>query len=106
MNANCHVEPLQKIITSDERMNLTTVGLAVWGMGCSNCATRVRNGLLALAGVVGADVDHTTGFAFIEYSQDLVSLPDLLLAIAQAGGDTRHKYAGMYLSFVSQQETL
>ncbi|MCX6078694.1 MAG: heavy metal-associated domain-containing protein [Chloroflexi bacterium] len=106
MDANCHVEPTQKIIASDERKNLTTVGLAVWGMGCPHCATRVRNGLLALTGVVEADVDHTTGFAFVEYSQDLVSMPDLLQAIAQAGGDNRHRYVGMYLGVVTQQETL
>ena len=106
MNVNCHVEPLQKIITSDERMNLTTASLAVWGMGCPNCAARVHNGLLALTGVVEAEVDHTTGFAFVEYSQDLVSIPDLLEAVAQAGDNSRHKYVAMCLGAVSQQEAL
>jgi copper chaperone CopZ len=106
MDANCHVEPVLKVLTSDERMNLTTVSFAVWGMGCPNCATRVRNGLVALTGVVEADVDHTTGFAFVEYSKDLVSMPDLLQAVAQAGDNNRHKYVGMYLGVVSQQEML
>jgi copper chaperone CopZ len=106
MDANCHVEPVLKVITSDERKNLTTVGLAVWGMGCPNCATRVRNGLLTLTGVVEADVDHTTGVAFVEYSQDLVSMPDMLQAVAQAGDDNRHKYVAMFLGAISQQETL
>lgn len=106
MDANCHVEPIQKILTSDERKNLTTVSLAVWGMGCPNCATRVRNGLLALTGVVEADVDHTTGFAFVEYSQNTVGMSDLLQAVAQAGDDNRHKYVAMFLDGASQQEAL
>jgi copper chaperone CopZ len=95
MDANCHVEPIQKIPTPDERKNLTTVGLAVWGMGCPNCSNRVRNSLLALTGVVEADVDHTTGFALVEYSPSLVSVPFLLQAVARAGNDGRHKYVAM-----------
>ena len=97
MNANCHVEPVQKISTPEERQNLATVGLTVWGMGCQNCSNRVRNGLLALPGVVEADVDHTTGFAFVEYSPSLVSMPALLQAVAQAGDGERHKYIAMLL---------
>ncbi len=97
MDANCHVEPVQKINSLDERKNLATVGLTVWGMGCINCAIRVRNALLALVGVVEADVDHTTGFAFVEYSPSLVSVPSLLQAVAQAGDNNRHKYIAMFL---------
>lgn len=92
MDANCHVEPVQKISSPNEQKNLQTVGLTVWGMGCINCATRVRNALLALVGVVEADVDHTTGFAFVEYSPSLVSVPSLLQAVANAGDNNRHKY--------------
>lgn len=95
MDANCHVEPVQKITATAERQSLTTVGLTVWGMGCINCATRVRNALLALTGVVEADVDHTTGFAFVEYSPSLVSVPSLLQAVAKAGDNDRHKYIAM-----------
>ena len=105
MDANCHVEPIQKITTDIETQSLTTVGLAVWGMGCINCATRVRNSLLGLVGVVEADVDHTTGSAFVEYSRDLVSMPALLLAVAQAGDGNRHKYVATLLG-ASQPESL
>lgn len=106
MDANCRVEPTQKITTPDERKNLAVVGLTIWGMGCPNCANRVRNGLIALVGVVEADVDHTTGFAFVEYNPDLVTLPALLQAVAQAGDDDRHKYIAMFLESVSHQERL
>jgi len=106
MNTNCHVEPIQKLTTSDERQSLITVGLAVWGMGCVNCATRVRNALLSLAGVVEADVDHTTGFASVEYNQNLVSGPVLLQAVAQAGDGKHHKYIAMFLDAATQSEPL
>ena len=106
MNANCHVEPIQKVTTIDELQSLTTVGLAIWGMGCVNCATRVRNALLALTGVVEVDVDHATGFASVEYSQNLVSLPALLQAVAQAGDGEHHKYIAMLLDSATQSEPL
>jgi len=106
MNANCHVEPIQKVTTTDELQSLTTVGLAIWGMGCVNCATRVRNALLALTGVVEADVDHATGFASVEYSQNLASLPALLQAVAQAGDGEHHKYIAMLLDSTTQSEPL
>jgi copper chaperone CopZ len=101
MDSNCHVEPIQKETMPDERKDLTSVDLAVWGMGCPNCAARVRNSLLALTGVVEADVDHTTGIVFVEYSPELVSMPSLLQAVAQAGNDGRHKYVAMLLEEAS-----
>ena len=101
MDANCYVEQVQKIPTTGERQNLTAVQLAVWGMGCPNCAKRVSNGLLALEGVLSAEVDHTTGFAFVEYNNRLVSTPDLLQAVAQAGDNGRHKYIAMLLEEAS-----
>lgn len=96
-DANCHVEPIQKISTPEEHQGITTARLAVWGLGCLNCANRVRNNLIAVTGVVEADVDHTTGFAFVEYNPDLVSVPSLLQAVAQAGNDGRHKYFAMLI---------
>jgi copper chaperone CopZ len=95
MEETCYVEPVQKISSLDERKNLATVGLTVWGIGCINCATRIRNALLALAGVMEADVDHTTGSAFVEYNPGLVSVPSMFQAVANAGDNDRHKYTAM-----------
>jgi copper chaperone CopZ len=97
MDAKCHVEPFQKIARVDELQDLTTLRLAVWGIGCPNCANRVRNSLLSLIGVVKADVDHTTGSALVKYSPDLVSVPFLLEAVSHAGNDGHHKYVAMLL---------
>lgn len=92
MDDNCHVEPIKKIATVDERQKVETVVLAVWGMGCPNCASRVRNSLLMLNGVVDAFVDHTAGAAQVSYNPDLASVEALIGAVARAGGDGRHEY--------------
>src|SRR3990172_12839401 len=60
---NCYVEPAQKIVTDEERQKVEMALLTVWGMGCPNCAARVRNSLLSLRGVVDVCVDHTVGIA-------------------------------------------
>ena len=97
MDANCYVEPAQKTIAADEKQNLATINLTVWGMGCPNCAARVRNGLLALKGVVDADVDHITGAAIVEINSQMVAPADLINAVFQAGQASRHEYSAMLL---------
>lgn len=92
MDDNCHIDPIQKTATAEERRATTTTLLAVWGMGCPNCAARVRNSLLRLNGVVEAYVDHTTGLAQVEFNPNLATTPALIGAVAQAGGDGRHNY--------------
>lgn len=92
MDDNCHVEPVQKIVTDIERNKVETALLAVWGMGCPNCANRVRNSLLSLNGVIHVYVTHEYGFAEVAYNPDLASVELLVGAVAQAGGDGRHEY--------------
>lgn len=92
MDENCHVEPLQKVATDDERSKTSWTLLAVYGMGCPNCANRVRNSLISLNGVVEAYVDHTMGIADVAFNPDRVTIPALIDAVARAGGDGRHEY--------------
>ncbi len=92
MDENCHVEPLQKVATVDERTNTTWTLLAVHGMGCPNCANRVRNSLITLNGVIEACVDHVRGLADVEFNPNLVTIPALIDAVARAGSDGRHNY--------------
>lgn len=91
MAENCHVDPIQKTATSDEQQTVTTALLAVWGtlaparnagVGCPNCAARVRNSLIALTGVVEAYVDHTAGMAQVNFNPNLTSPPALVEAVA------------------------
>ena len=98
MDENCHVEPLQKTATAEEQQTTTSALLAVWGMGCPNCAARVRNSLLSLKGVVDAEVDHTIGMAEVVFNPNLTTTPALIEAVARAGGDGRHEYRARLLS--------
>lgn len=97
MDDNCHVEPIKKIATVDERQKVETVVLAVWGMGCPNCANRVRNSLLSLNGVLDAYVDHTEGLAQVAFNPGLAPVEELIGAVARAGGDSRHEYGARLL---------
>ena len=92
MDDNCHVDPVQKTPTVEERQKVQTILLIVRGMGCPNCAARVRNSLLSLNGVIDASVDYMAGMAQVDFNPDLAIIPALIDAVAQAGGDGRHEY--------------
>lgn len=66
--------------------------LAISGMGCANCAARVRNNLLQLHGVVEAMVDHMNGAARVVYNNTMLKESDLVQAVVRAGGDGHHNY--------------
>lgn len=97
MDENCHVEPVQKNATGAERQFESMVALRIWGMGCPNCAARVRNSLVSLNGVIDADVDHISGVGQVIYNPALVQTGDLLMAVKRAGGDGRHEYGAQLL---------
>jgi copper chaperone CopZ len=92
MSDACHVEPATKQASEHEQSRVVSVVLAVQGMGCRNCAARVRNSLLGVFGVVEADVLHTMGMAQVFYNPALASSDQLVAAVARAGGDGRHEY--------------
>ena len=92
MEEQCHVEPIQKDTSVDDLQEARIVGLTVQGMGCVNCATRVRNSLLALDGVVSADVDWERGLALVDYVPAKTNVDTLLHAVAAAGNDGHHNY--------------
>ena len=98
MDENCYVEPIQKNATAEERYKVEKALLTVWGMGCPNCAARVRNSLLSQNGVVNAYVEHITGMAGVAFNPELASVEMLLSAVASAGNDGRHKYGARLLS--------
>ena len=92
MHENCHVDSIEKKATAEERQNTASALLVIQGMGCPNCAARVRNSLLSLSGVVDTQVLLEAGMAEITYNPDLTNVPALVDAVAQAGGDARHHY--------------
>ena len=93
MDENCYVEPLYKNIASDDELRKAgSALLAVRGMGCENCAMRVRNSLLSLDGVYGVDVYLNMAMAEISYDSKKVSADALVNAVSNAGNDGRHEY--------------
>jgi copper chaperone CopZ len=78
--------------------------LSVLGMGCARCLERVRNGLLAVDGVLMAKVDLAERQATVVYDPQRAAPPDLLRAIAAAGNDGRHRYVGEFLAHVPLEE--
>ena len=92
MNENCYVEPIYKTASSDQIQNADNATLAVWGMGCENCITRVRNSLLSLDGVYGVDVYLNMALAEVSYDSKKISTVELVDAVSRAGNDGRHKY--------------
>ena len=89
---NCHVEPMEKPLDYAALSTATVASMVVKGMGCPRCATRVRNGLLSLNGVLLADIFLTAGMAAAAYDPKCVTPDDLVMAVAGAGDDGRHQY--------------
>src|SRR3989304_6269275 len=93
MDENCYVEPIYTNAVSDEeRRKADSALLTVRGMGCENCATRVRNSLFSLDGVYGVDVYLNMATAEVSYDSKKVSADALVNAVARAGNDGRHEY--------------
>ena len=93
MDENCYVEPIYRdLVPAEQLQKADKATLIVWGMGCPNCATRVRNSLLALDGVYGVDVYLNMAVAEVSYDSQKVMPMDFAAAIAKAGNDGRHEY--------------
>ena len=93
MEENCHVEPVYKEAVPVEKLkNADRVTLLVVGMGCDNCATRVRNSLLSLENVYSVDMYLNMGLAEIRYDSQKVSTDQLIAAVSGAGNDGHHEY--------------
>ena len=99
MSENCYVEPIYKnTVSAAELQNADSALLAVWGMGCENCATRVRNSLLSVDGVYGVDVYLNMAMAEVRYDSRRVSETNLIEAVARAGNDGRHEYRAQLIA--------
>lgn len=98
MDENCYVEPITKRPGLDEIRNVQVAFLNIWGMGCPNCANRVRNSLISLKGVVDARVDHNVGKAQVAYNPNIATSDELIAAITRAGGDGHHEYGAELIS--------
>ena len=64
---------------------METVTLNVTGMVCGGCSNSVKQALLALDGVVSAEVSHATGEAVVSFDRTKASASQLEAAIKAAG---------------------
>jgi copper chaperone CopZ len=92
VDKNCYVEPIYKTASADQIQKADNATLAVWGMGCENCVTRVRNSLLSLDGVYGVDVFLNMALAEVRYDSKKLSPNVLVNAVSSAGNDGHHQY--------------
>ncbi len=93
----CHVEPLLSTMRDPERAT-ATASFLVSGMGCRNCAMRVRNALVAVEGVAAAYVGLSPPIAVARFDPGRTSVDDLLDAVASAGAGTHHEYRGRVMA--------
>ena len=98
MDESCYVNPIYKTASMDQIQRADNATLAVWGMGCENCVTRVRNSLLELDGVYGVDVFLNMAIAEIRYDSKKISADALVTAVSSAGNDGRHNYRAELIS--------
>jgi len=68
-----------------EDRHLATAELAVGGMHCGACATRIEGALAEQVGVVSASVNLATTRAFVAYDPETVGVPELCGAVDGAG---------------------
>jgi len=95
----CRVEPVHKAVDSQQLLDAPLVYLLVRGMGCPACAMRVRNALVAVEGVLAADVFLEQGIACVLYDPAQVSVEELPAAVAAADASGHHHYTAQIVVF-------
>ncbi|MBI3160093.1 MAG: heavy-metal-associated domain-containing protein [Chloroflexi bacterium] len=91
-NKGCYVAPHEKLPDTAAFDGALRAHLEVVGMGCINCAHRVRNGLLETDGVMWVQVSFKQGWAEVVYDPQRVTTPVLLDAVARIGRESSHNY--------------
>ena len=89
---DCRHIPVAPRATSEERRNADLMDFGIAGMGCVNCANRIRNALLGVAGVVDVAIDLPAALARVWYRKALVGVREIADAVGSAGEDTHHRY--------------
>lgn len=102
---DCTVQPLEKPINSEALRKATVAYLVVGGMGCPRCATRVRNGLLALEGALMVEVFLRDGLAIVAFEPSQVS-PTVLVDAIEGASNDHHRYQAEVLSQQQAKEAL
>jgi len=92
------IQQFDKQPTPVETNQQSTAYLEIDGMGCSNCANRVRNALLKTYGVTSVAIDQPNGLGEVRFNPALVALGALILAVQTSGDDGFHHYDARVLA--------
>lgn len=98
--SGCHVDRIETELEpgalgrADKAMKVI---MSVSGMGCINCANRVRNGLVQTPGVLWAEVNLQSRRAYVAFDAAAVEVEDLVAAVATAGRTSNHHYDAVLL---------
>lgn len=92
MKDTCSVEPVEKSVSPEDYVEAMMVMLAVDGMGCPNCATRIRNSLIRLDGVLEAHVYHNLQLAEVVFDPGSTDPTEFVRAVGSAEDDGQHTY--------------
>lgn len=98
-HGKCRVGPMAKDLEPGALDSADYAQLGVSGMGCVNCANRVRNALLLAPGVLAVEIDLSRGLATVAFDTRKVDLAEMIAAVARAGEGTRHVYRAVPLAF-------
>ena len=93
----CQVDAIEKPVDEAALRTSAAALLRVDGMGCGGCATRVRNGLLSVPGVVAATVELSDGLVRVNFDPARTPVQDLLNAVTNAGDGSHHDYRATLL---------
>ena len=105
-NEICHVDPIEKQVDEFALRSAQAAYLSVSGMGCPRCATRVRNGLLLLDGVLLAEIYLENSLAATAYDPQRVTPEEITQAVADAGNDGKHHYRAEVVKILPASEAL
>lgn len=81
--------------------DLSAVRLRIEGMGCTQCAERIRASLVACPGVRGARVELGSSTASVVFDPSQLSVDQVMEIIERIGMTSGHAYAAVPVSAVS-----
>lgn len=91
------VEPESSHATPEALSSAATVDLAIAGMGCRNCANRIRNVLLEQPGVLEAELEVARALARVWYDPSRTGVREILSTVDELGERTQHQFLAVAL---------
>lgn len=86
------VDPIASKAAAETLSGAQSVDLAIAGMGCSNCANRIRNALLAIPPVLEVRVNVPSSLAHVWYDGSRIGIAEIVAAVGVIGETTHHRF--------------